>query len=292
MELSFSSHFEISFETLEGSVAAAKETEEDFQCLSGITAASIVLTTKCLYTSNTISLISFLSKPDERKILKHFLVRLEFSRKMFVSGRKKARYAGFCVFWILRGRSYFTAGRLVPVKNHGTCVSIYVDEYQAETTVVVAAATLPGQTTGPVNTKESPGIFFVFSFRFAPAASTGPACGCRTRARYVDDPETSGDDFATKRGDKQQREEAETSTQVYKAVSSVSLSRLSGNENVRPARILIPRTEPPPGWCGPRATPFFFASPMSPRAVLLFLTPLPTPAALTLPGIIFNNYFH
>lgn len=75
--------------------------------------------------------------------------------------------------------------------------------------------------------------------------------------------ETSDDDFATKRG--REGEEAETSTQVYKAVSSVSLSRLSRNENVRPARILIPRTEPPPGWCGPRATPFFFASPMSPR---------------------------
>lgn len=162
MELSFSSQFEISFETPEGSVAATKGTEEDFQCLSGITAASIVLTTESLYTSNTISLISFLSKRDETKILKHFLVRLEFSRETFVSGRKKARYAGFCVFWILRGRSYFSSSHLFPVKNHGTCVSIYVDEYQAETTVVVAAATLPGQTTGPVNTKESPGIFFVF----------------------------------------------------------------------------------------------------------------------------------
>lgn len=146
---------------------------------------------------------------------------------------------------------------------------------------------------GLLTQKNHQEYFLFFSpFRFAPVASTGPACGCRTRARYVDDPETSGDDFATKRGEKQQREEAETSTQVYKAVSSVSLSRLSGNENVRPARILIPRTEPPPGWCGPRATPFFFASPMSPRAVLLFLTALPTPAALTLPGIIFNNYFH
>ena len=114
--------------------------------------------------------------------------------------------------------------------------------------------------------------------------------------RYVDDPETSDDDSwpATKKkrkkkkggreGEKQQREEAETSTRVYKAVSSVSLSRLSRNENVRPARILIPRTEPPPppptAGGGPRATPFFFASPMSPSLVacLLFLTASPTPA--------------